>query len=222
MAGERKRTDEYGGSVPNSCRLALEIGESIRDHVGDAITVGIRLSLDEFVGEGGITQQVGEEQLDLLAASGLYDYFSISGGGYHAMHKAVSSMDSAEGFMVPFGKRAKEIVGDRARIFIVGRILDVEMADAIVAGGSADMVAMTRAQMAEPFLGEEEPRGVPGRDRSLHRRKRLSRPRFRAARSDVRDEPDRRPRAVLGRGDAPSGQTATPRTSSSWVVVPLV
>ena len=30
-----KRTDEYGGSVPKSCRLALEIGESIRDHVGD-------------------------------------------------------------------------------------------------------------------------------------------------------------------------------------------
>ena len=138
--------------MPKSCRLALEIGESIRDHVGDAITVGIRLSLDEFVGEGGITQQVGEEQLDLLAASGLYDYFSISGGGYHAMHKAVSPMDSPEGFMVPFGKRAKEIVGDRARIFIVGRILDVEMADTIVADGSADMVAMTRAQMAEPFL----------------------------------------------------------------------
>ena len=147
-----KRTDEYGGSVPNSCRLALEIGESIRAQVGDEITVGIRLSLDEFVGDGGITQEVGEEQLDLIAGSGLYDYFSISGGGYHAMHKAVSAMDSAEGFMVPFGKRAKEIVGDRARIFIVGRILDVEMADSIVADGAADMVAMTRAQMAEPFL----------------------------------------------------------------------
>ena len=147
-----KRTDEYGGSVPNSCRLALEIGESIRAQVGDEITVGIRLSLDEFVGDGGITQEVGEEQLGILAGSGLFDYFSISGGGYHAMHRAVSAMDSAEGFMVPFGKRAKEIVGDRARIFIVGRILDVEMADSIVADGAADMVAMTRAQMAEPFL----------------------------------------------------------------------
>ena len=147
-----KRTDEYGGSVANSCRLAREIGESMRDQVGDAITLGLRLSLDEFVGEGGITQKVGEEQLDTIAASGLYDYFSISGGGYHSMHNAVAPMHGRDGFMIPFGERAKEIVGHRAKIFIVGRILEVEMADQIVADGNADMVAMTRAQMAEPFL----------------------------------------------------------------------
>ena len=147
-----KRSDEYGGSVANSCRLALEIGESMRDQVGDAITLGLRLSLDEFVGEGGITQDVGEEQLDTIAASGLYDYFSISGGGYHSMHNAVAPMHGRDGFMIPFGERAKEIVGHRAKIFIVGRILEVEMADQIVADGNADMVAMTRAQMAEPFL----------------------------------------------------------------------
>jgi 2,4-dienoyl-CoA reductase-like NADH-dependent reductase (Old Yellow Enzyme family) len=147
-----KRTDEYGGSVANSCRLAIEIGESMRDQVGDSITLGLRLSLDEHVGEGGITQDVGEEQLETIAATGLYDYFSISGGGYHSMHNAVAPMHGEDGFMIPYGERAKEIVGHRAKIFIVGRILDIEMADQIVADGNADMVAMTRAQMAEPFL----------------------------------------------------------------------
>jgi thioredoxin reductase len=57
-----------------------------------------------------------------------------------------------EGFMVPFGKRAKEIIGNRAKVFVVGRILDVRMADQIVADGAADMVAMTRAHIADPFL----------------------------------------------------------------------
>src|SRR5262249_22790481 len=66
---------------------------------------------------------------------------------------AVAPMGSvAEGFMGPFGKRAKTVVGSRAKVFIVGRILDVRMADQILADGAADMVAMTRAHMADPFI----------------------------------------------------------------------
>jgi len=54
--------------------------------------------------------------------------------------------------MVPFGKRAKAIVGSGARVFIVGRILDLRLAEQIVKDGAADMVAMARAHMADPFL----------------------------------------------------------------------
>jgi NADPH-dependent 2,4-dienoyl-CoA reductase/sulfur reductase-like enzyme len=57
-----------------------------------------------------------------------------------------------EGFMTPFGKRAKAVVGDRAKVFIVGRVVDVRMAEKILADGAADMVAMTRAHMADPFI----------------------------------------------------------------------
>jgi 2,4-dienoyl-CoA reductase-like NADH-dependent reductase (Old Yellow Enzyme family) len=147
-----KRTDEYGGSVANRCRFPIEIAEAIRAQVGDTITVGMRMTFDEFMGTAGITPEETEEALDVLAATGLYDYFSISGGGYHTLHMAVAPMSVPEGFMIPFGKRAKAVVGDRARIFVVGRILDVRMADAAVADGAADMVAMTRGQMADPFL----------------------------------------------------------------------
>jgi len=57
-----------------------------------------------------------------------------------------------EGFMSPFGKRAKAVVGDRAKIFVVGRILDVRTAEQILTDGAADMVAMTRAHIADPFI----------------------------------------------------------------------
>ena len=146
------RTDEYGGSVENRLRFAVQIAESIREQVGRDITVGLRLSFDEFMGDAGITGEETEEGLDILAATGLFDYFNISGGGYHTMHMAVANMNVEPGFMIPFGKRAKDVVGDRAKVFIIGRILDPRMANEAIASGSADMVAMTRAQMADPQL----------------------------------------------------------------------
>ena len=151
-AAYNKRTDRYGGSVRKRCQLAIEIGQEIRKRVGRDFTVGLRLSFDEFMGEGGITPEQSEEQLEVLAATGLFDFFNISGGGYHTLHWAVAPMGIKHGHMVPFGKRAKEIVGDRAKVFIVGRIIDLSMAEQIIEEGAADMVGMTRAQMADPFL----------------------------------------------------------------------
>jgi hypothetical protein len=130
----------------------IDIIEEIRRRVGRDFTVGIRLSFDEFLGDAGITQEQAEEQLEILAATGLFDFFNISGGGYHTFHLGVAPMGSKHGFMIPFGKRAKEIVGNRAKVFIVGRIIDLSMAEQIIEDGAADMVAMARAHLADPFL----------------------------------------------------------------------
>ena len=146
------RTDEYGGSVANRARVLVEVGDAIRRKVGADFTVGVRLSFDEFMGDAGITPEQTEEVLEILAATGYYDFFNISGGGYHTLHMAVAPMSVDYGFMLPFGKRAKAIVGNRAKVFIVGRIVDLEMAEGALRDGCADMIAMTRAQMAEPHL----------------------------------------------------------------------
>lgn len=146
-----RRTDEYGGSARNRCQLPLEVAEKVRETVGD-FTLGIRLSFSEFMGDAGITEDEASEQVEVLASSGLFDFFNISGGGYPAIHMSVASMTVPEGYMLPFGKRAKEIVGERAKVFIVGRILDLEMVEQALTDGVADMVGMTRAQLTDPFL----------------------------------------------------------------------
>jgi len=146
-----KRTDEYGGSVENMCRIVIEVGEEIRRQVGNEMAVGVRLSADEFLGENGIRSDDFEAQIDVLAGSGLFDFFDISGGGYSTLHVAVAPMNAQpEGFLAPYAERAKEIAGHRAKIFVVGRILSLELANEIVGKGQADMVAMTRAQIADP------------------------------------------------------------------------
>ena len=146
------RTDRYGGSVRKRCQVLLEIGEAVRAQVGDAFTVGVRLSFDEFMGDVGITPDQTEEQLEILSTSGLFDFFNISGGGYYTLHRAVAPMGVENGFMLPFAKRAKAVVGNRAKVFAVGRIVDLHQAEQALAEGATDMVAMTRAQMAEPHL----------------------------------------------------------------------
>ncbi len=147
-----KRDDEYGGSVANRVRVIVEIGEAIRKKVGPDYTMGVRLSFDEFMGDVGITAEESEEALEIMASTGLFHFFNISGGAYHTLHMAVPTMNVEHGYMVDFARRSKAVVGDRAHVFTVGRIIDLQMAEKIISDGSADMVAMTRAQMADPHL----------------------------------------------------------------------
>ena len=147
-----RRSDAYGGTARKRCRLALEIAQATRETVGPGFALGIRVTFDEFLGRAGVTAEDTEEQLDELVASGLFDFVNISGGGYATMHMAVAPMPVEDGHLVPFGKRAKAVIGDRAKVFIVGRIRDLELAERVIADGAADMVAMTRAHIADPHL----------------------------------------------------------------------
>jgi NADPH-dependent 2,4-dienoyl-CoA reductase/sulfur reductase-like enzyme len=61
-------------------------------------------------------------------------------------------MSIPEGYALPFAARAKRVVGDRAAVFVAGRIVSLEMAARAVAEGAADVIGMTRAHLADPHL----------------------------------------------------------------------
>jgi 2,4-dienoyl-CoA reductase-like NADH-dependent reductase (Old Yellow Enzyme family) len=157
-----KRTDDYGGSPTKRCRLMIDCAEQVRSQVGPDFVVGVRLSWDEFMGpEGGVTAEQSEEQIAVLADTGLFDYFSISAGGYHTIHLALPGMEdtSPEGWLAPFSKRAKEIVGARAKVFVVGKIRDLYTAEAILDDDAADMVALARQLLTDPFTVKKTQEG---------------------------------------------------------------
>ena len=147
-----KRTDEYGGSLENRARIIVEIAQGIRAEVGNDLALGIRLSYDEFVDGVGITPDEADDHVRLLVATGLFDYFSISAGSYHTLHRGTAPMQEDDGHLVPFARRAKEIVGDRAAVVTVGKIKDLHLAEEVIASGAADVVAMGRAQLADPQI----------------------------------------------------------------------
>ena len=66
-------------------------------------------------------------------------------------HCPVWKGDEPDGWLAPFSKRAKEIVSDRGKVFVVGKVRDLRTAEAILEDNAADMVAMARQLLTDPF-----------------------------------------------------------------------
>jgi 2,4-dienoyl-CoA reductase-like NADH-dependent reductase (Old Yellow Enzyme family)/thioredoxin reductase len=147
-----RRDDEYGGSVEARCRLALEIGTAIRATVGNDYPVGIALTFDECIGAAGITIDETMSQLAVLHDAAVYDFFDLSIGASHSGHMTIASMSVPENHTFAAASAAKRVVGDGAAVFVAGRVVDVRMAAQAVAAGHTDVVAMTRAHLADPHL----------------------------------------------------------------------
>lgn len=144
------REDQYGGSTENRCRFALEVAQAIRDRCGRDFPLGIRLSLSEQSPTGGgIDLAEGERIVRVLSASGLYDYFNVSGGA--GGHQFIVPMTSElrEQF-VPYAALVKSIVD--VPVFMAGRVTDIRRAAALVAEGRVDVVGMTRGHIADPEI----------------------------------------------------------------------
>ncbi len=145
-----KRTDRYGGSLDNRMRFLLEIIDAIRAQVGPDFPVGIRTIGDELV-DGGLT--VEEMTAICRKLSGLLTYINISGGTHSgliggAKPAYVSPWFVAPGLNVPMAAAIKKAVD--IPVIVGGRINDPEQAERILAEGSADMVGMVRALIADP------------------------------------------------------------------------
>ncbi len=147
-----RRADDYGGDVAGRCRFATLLGAAVREQIGARVPLGLSLTYDELIGAAGITPEDTLRQLDTLVTSGIFDFFDLSIGGPHSTWHTIASMAIDEGYPLPFAARARAAVGDRAAILVSGRVLDPTMAAAAVAAGHADVVALSRAQIADPRL----------------------------------------------------------------------
>lgn len=146
-----KRTDEYGGSLQNIVRFPLETIDAVRRAVGDDFVVGIRISMDECTVDG---MELSEaiEMTKLLVGPGKIDYVSATAGTYASHADQIPPGDYPENWLVDKGARLRRAVQEVRDIplFIVGHIGEPEIAESIVREGAADMVAMTRTQIADP------------------------------------------------------------------------
>ncbi|CAE7095071.1 unnamed protein product [Rhizoctonia solani] len=139
-----KRTDEYGGSLSNRLRLALEIARAIRK-VWDK-PLFFRLSATDWAKEEknasgewvswGIEQTI--ELSKLLSEEGVDLVDVSSGGNYVGQQIAVGP-----GYQVPFAKQIKESLPNLS-VASVGLITDPRQSEEILASGSADVLLYAR------------------------------------------------------------------------------
>ena len=161
-----RRTDRFGGSVENRCRFGLMVHEAIREAVGEDFVVGIRFVVDE-AGEGRLDFEECLRIAGIFEASGTIDFFNAIYGRMDTQIKlATDCMPGMASPMAPFLARAgafRQAVG--LPVFHATRITELATARYAIREGLLDMVAMTRAQIADPELVAKLARGDEARVR---------------------------------------------------------
>jgi len=137
-----KRTDQWGGSLQNRMRLALDIAKAVRAAIPASVPVGARMSVTDWV-DGGFNPDEAVEVAKALKQAGLV-YICCSSGGVDPAQK----LNAVPSYQVPFAERIRREAGIATRA--VGLIDDPHVAEAIVRDGKADLVAFARAVLADP------------------------------------------------------------------------
>ncbi len=151
------RTDEYGGSLENRCRFAVEVLSAVREAVGPFFPVEFRMSGDEYVPEGyhiedGIRiAQMIEPYVDII---------HVSAGTYQrTFGQTHPSMFTEHGCNVKLAAAVKAHV--QKPVATIGGLNDPAQMEEIIASGQADIVYMGRALLADPELPRKVVEGRP-------------------------------------------------------------
>jgi len=142
------RTDEYGESLENRCRLAIEVLKSVREAVGPFFPIEFRMSGAEFVEEGyGLDEGVRIAQM----IEPYVDLIHVSAGTYQKTFGITHpSMFTEHGRNVFLAAEIKKHVSKP--VATIGGLNDPAQMEEIIASGKADVVYMARALLADPFL----------------------------------------------------------------------
>lgn len=145
-----KRDDEYGGSIENRARLLLEVIAAIRKRVGQDFPLWVRLDAHELNTPGGITLE------DCIAVSKMVEQAGVNAVSISAYatlttgsaFTAAPLVHKPAGFLDWAAAVKKEV---SIPVIAVGR-LEPDIADAAIASGKCDFIAMGRKLLADPEL----------------------------------------------------------------------
>lgn len=136
-----QRTDEYGGSLENRCRLLREVLMDTKEAIGDRCAVALRFAVD------------GDEARDVVAAlAELPDVWDVNVGDWSA-DSATARFQPTEGFQeshTAFVKTltTKPVVG-------VGRYTSADAMVSAIRRGVLDFIGAARPSIADPFLPQK-------------------------------------------------------------------
>ena len=140
-----KRKDDYGGSLPNRMRFALEVFHGVRAAWPQDRPLGIRLSCTDGA-DGGWTMDETVALVRELKAMGC-DWIDCSSGGSVRTRTAFTN----PALHTDYAAHIRRETG--VPTIAVGLITEPQQAEAILAEGKADMVALARGVLWDPRWG---------------------------------------------------------------------
>jgi 2,4-dienoyl-CoA reductase-like NADH-dependent reductase (Old Yellow Enzyme family) len=140
-----RRTDEYGGSLENRMRFALELTEAMRAAWPDHLPLFFRVSATDDMGwtlEDSVALAIA------LRARGV-DVIDCSSGGMTGRSPTASQVNRGLGYQVPYAARIRQEA--QVASMAVGLIVKPEQAESVLEQGSADLIAIGREALMNPF-----------------------------------------------------------------------
>lgn len=137
-----RRDDLYGGSLENRMRFPLEVFDAVRNAFPADRPVTVRVSGTDWVPGGwDIDQTIAfAHELEKRGCAAIH----VSSGGLDPRQE----IPVAPGYQVGLARAVRQATG--MPVVAVGLITEPEHAEAIVANGDADMVALARAMLYDP------------------------------------------------------------------------
>ncbi|MBN8617786.1 MAG: bifunctional salicylyl-CoA 5-hydroxylase/oxidoreductase [Anaerolineae bacterium] len=138
-----QRTDEYGGSIENRCRYPLEVFRAMRDSWPSHKPMSVRISAHDWA-PGGNTDNDAVMIAHLFKDAGA-DLIDVSSGQTSEQAKPIYGRM----YQTPFSDRIRNEVG--IATMAVGAIFEPDHVNSIIAAGRADLCAIGRPHLADPY-----------------------------------------------------------------------
>ncbi len=137
-----RRDDGYGGSFENRMRFPLEVFDAVRAAVPQDKPVTMRVSATDWVAGGWDVEQTVAfaQELERRGCSAIH----VSSGGLHPGQQ----IPIGPSYQVPLARAVK--AATKLPVIAVGLITSYEQAEAIVATGDADLIALARGILYDP------------------------------------------------------------------------
>ncbi len=137
------RDDAYGGSLENRCRYPLEVFRALRAVWPDEKPMSVRISAHDWA-PGGNTEAEAVQIARLFRAAGA-DLIDVSSG------QTVRESQPVYGrmYQTPFADRIRNELG--IATMAVGNIYEPDHVNSIIASGRADLCALARPHLADPY-----------------------------------------------------------------------
>jgi 2,4-dienoyl-CoA reductase-like NADH-dependent reductase (Old Yellow Enzyme family) len=140
-----QRSDDYG---TDRTRLLREVLAAVRESVGEGV-VGLRLSCDELAPWAGITPEAAVGVVESVRDA--VDYLAVVRGSAMGTSATRPDLHTEPGFNIDLCKGIREAAGGTP-VVLQGSVVEPEQAQRALDDGVADLVEMTRAQIADPDL----------------------------------------------------------------------
>ena len=159
------RDDEWNGSLDNRLRFTHAVLDAIRAVVGPDFIVGVRMVADEDW-DRGLSREEGVEIARRLATSGKVDFLNLIRGHIDSDAALAGVIPVAGQRSAPHLDFAGEVRQEtKFPVFHAAKISDVATARHAIAEGKLDMVGMTRAHIADPYIAKKVADGIEERIR---------------------------------------------------------